>query len=119
MFAEILVRFFLGGTIVSLFAIVGGAWKPKTLAGTFAAAPSVALVALGSAYVARDRTYVALEARSMLLGAVAFISYSFACVSATKRSGVPVWAGALMSWGVWLLVATLLAGTSFMLGARS
>jgi hypothetical protein len=119
MLAEVLVRFFLGGTIVSLFAIVGGAFKPKTLAGTFAAAPSVALVSLGAAYVARDRTYVALEARSMLLGAVAFIAYSLACVLVTKNRRVPVWAGALMSWGVWLVVATLLAGTSFLLGARS
>jgi len=71
------------------------------------------------AYVAEDKAYVALEARSMLLGALAFIAYSFACVFVTKKQRVPVWAGALMSWGVWLLAAALLAGTSLMLGARS
>lgn len=119
MLAESAVRFFLGGAIVSLFAIAGGAWKPKTLAGTFAAAPSVALVTLAAAYIAEDRAYVATEARSMLLGAVAFIAYSFACVFATKDQRVPVWAGALLSWGVWLLVVALLAGTSFLLGVRS
>lgn len=119
MLAEVAVRFFLGGALVSLFAIAGGAWKPKTLAGTFAAAPSVALVALGMAYIAEDHAYVATEARSMLLGAVAFVAYSFACVFATKSRRVSVWAGALISWGVWLLVAALLAGTSFLLGAWS
>jgi hypothetical protein len=85
MLAEILVRFFLGGAIVSLFAIVGGAWKPKTLAGTFAAAPSVALVALGAAYVAEDRAYIAVEARSMLLGRANSISVRRTSLTTSRK----------------------------------
>jgi hypothetical protein len=117
--AELLLRFVLGGAIVSLFAMVGGSCKPKTLAGSFAAAPSVALAALGIAYAREGSAYVATEARSMLLGAVAFVAYSIACVPVAKNRQVSVWAGATLTWGVWLLVAALLAGASLVLGPPS
>jgi hypothetical protein len=35
--------FFVGGVVVSLFAILGNPLKPKSFAGLFGAAPSVAL----------------------------------------------------------------------------
>jgi hypothetical protein len=119
MLPELLLRFVLGGTIVSLFAIAGSAWKPKTLAGAFAAAPSVALVSLSIAYARKDSAYVAVEARSMLLGAVAFVAYGIACEWVAKNRHLSIWAGAIMSWGVWLLVGAALAGASIVLGARS
>ena len=43
---EILLRFIIGGTVVSSFAIVGDIFKPKSSAGLFGAAPSVALANL-------------------------------------------------------------------------
>ena len=39
-------RFLVGGLVVSFFAMIGGALKPKSFAGLFAAAPSVALATI-------------------------------------------------------------------------
>jgi hypothetical protein len=43
---DLLVRFFLGGIVVSMFAALGDALRPRTFAGIFGAAPSVALASL-------------------------------------------------------------------------
>jgi Protein of unknown function (DUF3147) len=43
---DYLVRFVAGGVVVSLFAIVGDVLRPKSFAGLFGAAPSVALATL-------------------------------------------------------------------------
>jgi hypothetical protein len=45
--SQILIRFFVGGAVVSAFAILGDLLKPKSFAGLFGAAPSVALATLG------------------------------------------------------------------------
>ncbi len=73
---EIVVRIVLGGLIVSAFAIVGEVVKPKSFAGLFGAAPSVALATLGLALVQHGKAYASVEARSMILGAVAFLLYA-------------------------------------------
>ena len=44
---EILIRFLIGGVVVSVFAVIGDILKPKSFAGLFGAAPSVALATLG------------------------------------------------------------------------
>ncbi len=44
---QYLFRFVVGGVIVSAFAAVGGILKPKSFAGLFGAAPSVALATIG------------------------------------------------------------------------
>jgi hypothetical protein len=41
---EYLVRFLAGGIVVSAFAELGDVLRPKSFAGLFGAAPSVALV---------------------------------------------------------------------------
>lgn len=40
---EVCIRFTVGGLFVSVFALVGDVLKPKSFAGLFGAAPSVAL----------------------------------------------------------------------------
>jgi hypothetical protein len=102
---ELALRFVLGGVIVSLFAAAGETFQPKTFAGLFGAAPSVAVATLAIAYVSRGSAYVAIEARSMLLGSAALFVYSAACVSATKRDWMPVWLGAVLAWAAWAVVA--------------
>jgi hypothetical protein len=102
---ELAVRFLLGGAIVSLFAAVGEMFKPKTFAGLFGAAPSVAIATLAIAYHGKDGGYVAVEARSMLLGCAALFVYAAACVAATSWKEVPVWLGAMLAWGAWAAVA--------------
>jgi uncharacterized membrane protein (GlpM family) len=77
---EILVRFLTGGIVVSVFAVLGDLFRPKSFAGLFGAAPSVALATLGLAVAMQGRSYAAIEARSMTGGAVAFFVYA-SCVS--------------------------------------
>ena len=45
--SQILVRFLVGGAVVSAFAIIGDLLKPKSFAELFGDAPSVALATLG------------------------------------------------------------------------
>ena len=61
---QILVRFVVGGLVVSAFAIIGDLLKPKSFAGLFGAAPSVALATLsltvateGGAYAQKANMY--------------------------------------------------------------
>ncbi len=102
---ELLLRFVLGGAIVSLFAAAGELFKPKTFAGIFGAAPSVAIATLALAFAKEGADYVRLEARSMLVGSAALFLYGAVCVFAAKRRNVPVWAGAGAAWIAWLAAA--------------
>jgi len=73
---EILVRFLIGGVAVSFFSVLGDVFKPKSFAGLFGAAPSVALATLGIALVTEGTQYAATEASSMMAGSIAFFAYS-------------------------------------------
>jgi hypothetical protein len=44
---QLLFRFAVGGIMVALFAFLADLLKPKSFAGLFGAAPSVALATLG------------------------------------------------------------------------
>jgi uncharacterized membrane protein (GlpM family) len=77
--AQLIFRFAVGGLIVSLFAALGDVLKPKSFAGLFGAAPSVALATLGLTIAADGRLYAATEARSMIVGALAFCAYATLC----------------------------------------
>ena len=71
-----MIRFLIGGLVVSLFAVLGDLFRPKSFAGLFGAAPSVALATLGLTFAKHGGAYAAVEGRSMLLGAVALCLYS-------------------------------------------
>jgi hypothetical protein len=79
---DILFRFFIGGLSVSFFAMVGDVFKPKSFAGLFSAAPSVALATLLLTIASDGRQYAAVEAHSMMVGALAFFAYA-CCVGYT------------------------------------
>jgi hypothetical protein len=66
---QILIRFLAGGSIVTLFAVLGDLFKPKSFAGLFGAAPSVALATLSLTIVTEGPRYASIEARSMIAGA--------------------------------------------------
>src|SRR5437763_12534207 len=68
MLSELAVRFLLGGAVVSAFSVVAEMWEPKTFAGIFGAAPSVALASLALAFHKHGGAYVAIEGRSMVIG---------------------------------------------------
>ena len=89
---ELIFRFLIGGTLVSAFALVGDAVRPKSFAGLFGAAPSIALATLGLTVATEGRNYAAIEARSMIAGAIALISVSTTANTGGARSPER-WAG--------------------------
>jgi hypothetical protein len=45
--ADLVIRFFVGGVVVSVFAALAEIFRPKSFAGLFGAAPSIALATVG------------------------------------------------------------------------
>jgi uncharacterized membrane protein (GlpM family) len=72
MIEDILIRVVVGGLVVSFFAVLGDMLKPKSFAGLFGAAPSIALATIVLTISKEGKAYAAIEARSMILGAIAF-----------------------------------------------
>lgn len=108
---DLLLRFLFGGLIVSGFAVLGDIFRPKSFAGLFGAAPSIALATVGLTIAAHGRLYAATEARSMVFGATAFFIYASAVswmlmrcrlpALAVTLALLPLWLGA--SFGLWAI----------------
>ena len=77
----IIIRFFVGGIVVTAFALIGEVIGPKSLAGVFGASPSVAIATLALTIWAEGRAFAAQEARSMVWGALAFFFYACYCLA--------------------------------------
>ena len=100
---QLLLRFVVGGMLVSLFAVLGDVLKPKGFAGLFAAAPAVALATLSLTILVDGRFYAAIEARSMIAGALAFCLYAALCVylmAIRHVRAAPAAVCGLLAWGV-------------------
>jgi uncharacterized membrane protein (GlpM family) len=110
---DLLARFCIGGAVVILFSVIGDVLKPKSLGGIFAAAPTIALATICLTARQHGASYVSLEARSMIGGALAFFLY--ACVVSfvlmryrprsltTALALLPIWFGtAAILWFTWL-----------------
>lgn len=102
---ELIFRFLVGGLVVSFFAVIGDVLKPKSFAGLFGAAPSVALATLGLTIVADGKAYAALEARSMIAGACAFFVYAFCCMRVMARHKVRAMRATVAGLALWLACA--------------
>jgi uncharacterized membrane protein (GlpM family) len=102
------VRFLAGGLIVSAFAILGDVLRPKSFAGLFGAAPSVALATLSLAFWKEDPDYVATEGCSMILGAAAFLVFAFLVCHLLMRIRLSALAATASMLAVWLVVALCL-----------
>ena len=110
---ELGLRFLIGGVIVTIFAILAEIFRPKSFAGLFGAAPSVALATIGITISENGKAYAAMEARSMLLGAIAFFCYASAASWLLMRfkpralmatvALLPVWLGT--SLALWFLIS--------------
>src|ERR1019366_5951154 len=98
-------RFVLGGAIVSLFAVVGDVFKPKSFAGLFGAAPSVALSTLGLTLITDGRIYTGEEAGSMVAGAMAFLFYAIATLQLIVRGKLRATSASISAIAVWLICA--------------
>lgn len=107
---EYLVRFIAGGAVVSVFALIGDVLRPKSFAGLFGAAPSIALVSLSLAGFAHGPEYVTTEAKFMMAGATALTVFSLAMVHLLMKSKFSVGAAALTCVSIWLAVSFGLFG---------
>lgn len=105
---DLLLRFLFGGIIISAFAALGDIFRPKSFAGLFGAAPSIALATLGLTIAHSGRTYAAIEARSMILGAIAFFIYASAASFVLMRYKPPAVAVSFALLPVWLGTAVAL-----------
>jgi hypothetical protein len=102
---EVLIRFFAGGIVVSAFALLADVLRPKSFAGLFGAAPSVALVSLSLAISMHGPGYVATEGRSMMFGAAALCAFSITLVHLLMRARFSAMNASFVSFAVWLLVS--------------
>ena len=100
-----LIRFLIGGAVVSLFSTAGDVLRPKGFAGLFSAAPSVALATLTLTALQDGPSYAALEARSMLLGAIALFLYAVGCVYLMVRRRAKAGLASAAMLLVWAVVA--------------
>ena len=108
---EYVIRFVAGGVIVSVFAILSDMLRPKSFAGLFGAAPSVALATLGIAVAQHGAAYAAAESFTMVYGAVALACYSVAVCQLLMRYRMAALPATVVASTVWLAVALgLLAG---------
>ena len=109
--SEIALRFLIGGAVVSAFALLGDLFTPKSFSGLFGSAPSVALATLVLTLSSEGTRYVATEARSMVLGAIAFFVYVSVVTWVMMRykcKALPVTASSFLLWfgvafGLWLV----------------
>ncbi len=110
---KLLLRFVIGGVFVTVFSLSGDVVRPKSFAGIFAAAPSVALATLALTIATDGRVLAAREGRSMIGGTIAFMAYAYCakllmmrCQKSALRATtalISIWlvcAAAL--WAVWL-----------------
>jgi uncharacterized membrane protein (GlpM family) len=102
---ESVIRFVAGGAVVSVFALIGDVLRPKSFAGLFGAAPSVALVSLALATSIHGADYVSIQAAAMLSGAAALLAFSFVTCHLLKRTRLSAVVATLLALPVWLAVA--------------
>jgi hypothetical protein len=102
---QFVLRFVIGGLVVSFFAAFGDVLKPKSFAGLFGAAPSVALATLALTVVANGKLYAAHEARSMVAGAVAMGVYAWATMQVIMRRHWRGTAASVVALTVWFACA--------------
>jgi uncharacterized protein DUF3147 len=109
---EYLIRFVAGGIVVSTFAVLGDMLRPKSFAGLFSAAPSVALATLALTLYKEGGEYAAVEGRSMILGSIALGAYSFCVCQLLIRFRWSALTASVTAVPVWFAVAF---GLKFML----
>ena len=87
--SELIVRFLIGGVIVSFFAVLA----------------EIALATIGITISAHGKTYAAIEARSMIYGAIAFLLYASCVCIVLIRLKPPALAATVFLMPVWFAVS--------------
>ncbi|MFY9948943.1 MAG: DUF3147 family protein [Candidatus Sulfotelmatobacter sp.] len=102
---DILFRIIVGGSVVCIFALIGELLKPKSFAGLFGAAPSVSLATLTLTVMKEGKAYASIEARSMILGSIAFIIYAAVISRGMMHRRMQVLPATTFGLGLWLVCA--------------
>jgi hypothetical protein len=102
---EYFVRFIIGGAAVSIFAGLGETLRPKSFAGLFGAAPSIALATLLITLSQKGAPVAAMEGRSMIAGAFALVAYSWTVCILLKKFMLSSWVATVLAFVVWFTVA--------------
>jgi Protein of unknown function (DUF3147) len=114
--SEYVIRFLVGGAVVSTFAMLGDVLRPKSFAGLFGAAPSVALATLGIAIYQHGAGYAAIQSGSMMGGAVALVLYGVIVCHLLVRARLRALPATMLSLAAWLVAAfsllTIVGGRS-------
>jgi hypothetical protein len=113
--SDLIVRFFVGGVVVSFFAMLGDMLRPRSFAGLFSAAPSIALATLALTIHRNGRSYAAAEAKTMLLGSIAFLVYAALASFVLRRFKPSAFITSVALMPVWFIVAL---GSWFVLRSR-
>jgi hypothetical protein len=101
----LLYRFLIGGIAVMLFAALGDVFRPKSFAGLFGAAPSIATATLALTVHYNGAAYAATEARSMMIGAAALALYAWGASCLMLKFKWPAWSVTTFGLAFWLLLA--------------
>jgi hypothetical protein len=99
------LRFLVGGIAVSAFAALGGTLRPKSFAGLFGAAPSIALATLLISLSQKGALFAAVEGRSMIVGGFALAAYSWTVAVLLNKFLMSSWSGTMAALVVWFAVA--------------
>jgi uncharacterized membrane protein (GlpM family) len=102
---EYVVRFLVGGIVVSAFSMLGDVLRPKSFAGLFGAAPSVALATLGIAIYTRGADYAAQQTWAMVAGAIGLAAYAGTVCHLLMHARLRVAPTTIIAVAVWLVVA--------------
>src|SRR5260221_5351778 len=100
---QLLFRFAVGGVMVTLFAFLGDLLRPKSFAGLFGAAPSVALATLGIAVYQHGVDYAVSQTQAMIAGAIALAVYSVVVCHLLVRAKLQAVTATLLSLIVWVM----------------
>jgi hypothetical protein len=109
------LRFLVGGIAVSAFAALGDTLRPKTFAGLFGAAPSIALATLLITLSQKGAPFAAVEGRSMIIGAFALAAYSWTVYVLLKKFLMPALTATIAALVVWFVAAFGVAAALFQL----
>ena len=99
--SKYVIRVLVGGAVVSAFAMLGDVLRPKSFAGLFGAALSVALATLGIAIYQHGEAYAASPSLSMIAGTVALPVYSIVVCKLLIQVRMRALPASLLSIIVW------------------
>ncbi len=101
----LLLRGVVGGTFVVVFALLSEVLGPKSFAGLFGAAPSIALASLLVTIADKGEHAARMQSLSMLFASFAMIAYCATAVVTVDRFGAL--RGSVLAFLSWGIVATL------------